>query len=182
MDLYSNRSGAPCQILVKYADHLSSKRIRIGALHASSEPAGVVANALTVQYVSAHHLVPSELSEISAAVCAAGVNVPVDLDRLITRDHHRRYDRVQVLKCGLSFPAVLATYSPGSNIGSYHWLWLTDATDISSALQSCQPVIESLKSSMPEYHTRAMRNTMFDKFGLVTGGVKKAVLRHFYQI
>ena len=54
--------------LVKYIDHLSSKRIQISAVHASSEPARVVANALTVQYVSAHHLVPSELSEISAAV------------------------------------------------------------------------------------------------------------------
>ena len=60
--------------LVKYTDHLSSTRIRIGTLHASSEPARVVANALTVQYVSAHHLVVSELSEISAAVCAASVN------------------------------------------------------------------------------------------------------------
>ena len=167
--------------LVKYADHLSSKRVRIGALHASSEPARTVANALTVQYVSARHLVSSELSEISTAVCAAGTNVPVDLESLLPRDRCRRYDRVQALKCGLSSPVVLATYSPGSNIGSYHWLWLTDATDISSALQSCQPVIESLKSSMPEYHTRAMRNAMYDKFGLVTGNVKKAVLRHFYR-
>ena len=124
---------------------------------------------------------PSYLSEISAAVCSAGVNVPVELDRLIPRDRHCRYDYVQVLKCGLSPPVVLVTYSPGSNIGSYHWLWLTDATDISSALQSCQPVLESLKSSMPECHTCGMRNAMFDKFGLVTGGVKNAVLCHFYQ-
>ena len=121
---------------------------------------------MTIQYVSARHLVPSKLSEISAAVRAAGANVPVDLDRLIPRDCRRQYDRVQVLKCGLSFPA-LATYSPGSNIGSYYWLWLTDTTDISSALQSCQPMIESLKSGMPEYHTRAVWNAMFDKFGLV---------------
>ena len=61
----------PAKGLVKYADHLSLKRIQIGALHASSEPARVVGNTLTVQYVSAHHLVSSELSEISAAVCAA---------------------------------------------------------------------------------------------------------------
>ena len=180
MDLPLNRSGAPCQKLGQVCLSMtsSSKRIRIGALHASSEPARVVANALTIQYVSAHHLVQSKLSEISAAVCAPGANVPVDLDRLIPRDYRHRYDRVQVLKCGLCFPVVLATYSPGSNIGSYHWLWLTDTTDISSALQSCQPMIESLKSSMPEYHTRAVRNAMFDKFGLV--GVKKAVLCRFY--
>ena len=85
------------------------------------------------------------------------------------------------MKCGNSFPIILATYSPGSNIGSYHWLRLTGATDISSAVQSCQLVIENLKSSMQEYHTHAMRNATFDKLGLVTGGVKKAVLRYFYR-
>ena len=42
-------------------------------------------------------------------------------------------------------------------------------------------MIESLKSSMPEYHTRVTRNAMFDKFSLVTGSVKKAVLRYFYR-
>ena len=77
------------------------------------------------------------------------IKLPVDFDRLIPRDRRRRYDRVQVLKCGLYFP-----------IGSYHWLWLTDTTDLSSALQSCQPVIESLKSSMPEYHTHARQNAI----------------------
>lgn len=64
---------------------------------------------MTVQYVSARHLVPSELSKICAAVCATGVNVPVGLDRLLPRDRHQ-YDCVQILKCGLSSPVVLATY------------------------------------------------------------------------
>lgn len=168
--------------ILKYADHLSSKRTQIDALHASSEPARTVGNALTLQYFAARRLVPSVLSKISTAVCAAGTNVPVNLDSLLPRDRHRRYDYVQLLKCGLSSPVVLATYSLGSNIGSLHWLWLTDSTDIYSALQSCHPVIESLKSSMPEYHTRAMWNAMYNKFGLViTSGVSKAVLRYFYR-
>ena len=56
-------------------------------------------------------------------------------------------------------------------VSSLHWLWLTDVTEISSALQSCQPITERSKVwkfDMPEYHTHAMRRAMFDKFGLVT--------------
>ena len=81
----------------------------------------------------------------------------------------------------MTFPAILATYAPGSNIGSLHWLWQTDASDISSALQVCQPIIEQLKTNMPEYHTRAMRRAMFEKFGLVNKNVNKSVLRHLYR-
>jgi len=77
----------------------------------------------------------------------------------------------------MSSATILATYAQGGNVGSLHWLWLTDATEISSALQSCQPIIESLKADMPQYHTRAMRRAMF---GLVTKNIKKSVLRHFY--
>ena len=75
---------------------------------------------------------------------------------------------------------MIATYSPGSNISSLYQRWLTDGTDISSALQSCQPVIESLKSNMSEYHTRAVQKASYDKFGLVTNKVSKTMLRCFY--
>ena len=121
------------------------------------------------------------MDAFSAAVSSAGVNVAVDIDSLLPSDHRQRYDRIQLLKQGISSPAILATYVPGGNVSSLHWLWQTDATEISSALQSCQPIIESLKADMPEYHTRAMRRAMFDKFGLVTKNVKKSVLRHFYR-
>jgi len=51
--------------------------------------------------------------------------------------------------------AILPTYSPGSNIGKIHWLWITDATNISLAIQFCHQDIESIKSDVPTYHTRA---------------------------
>jgi len=51
----------------------------------------------------------------------------------------------------------------------------------SSSSQSCQLVIESLKSSITEYHTYAMQKAMYNKFGSVTSGVKEAVLHHFYR-
>jgi len=74
--------------------------------------------------------------------------------------------------------AVLATYPPGNNIENTHWLWFTDAMDISSALQSCT---QGIKVNIPTYHTRAMRKILFDKFGLVFNNLNKATLRHFYR-
>ena len=40
---------------------------------------------------------------------------------------------------------------------------------------------ESFKSNMPEYHTRVMQKAIYDKFGLVTGRVSKAVLCCFHH-
>ena len=140
------------QALARYADLLTSKRARITALHHSDTPAQMVANGLTVDFIKSRHTVPSVLEKFTEAILEAGTNVPVDLDPLLPGDRRRRYNLIQVLKDGLNSSAVLATYSTGSNIGSLHWLWLSDATDISSALQSCQPVIESLRSEMPQYH------------------------------
>ena len=167
--------------LAKYADCLCAKKARITSLHASCVPARTVGNALTVEYISTRLTVPNELDAFSAAVSSAGFNVAVDIDSLLPSDRRQRYDRIQLLKQGMSSPAILATYAPGGNVCSLHWLWLTDATEISSALQSCQPILETLKASLPEYHTRAMRRAMFEKFGLVTKNVKKSVLRHFYR-
>jgi len=100
------------------------------SLHSSSVPAQTVGNALTVEYISSRLTVPNELAAFSAAVCSAGVNVAVDIDSLLPSDRHQRYDCFQL---GMSSPAILA---PCGNLGSLHWLWLTDATEISSALYS----------------------------------------------
>ena len=78
-------------------------------------------------------------------------------------------------------PTVLVTYSPGGNVGNLHWIWRTSCTDISSALQSCQPILESIRSDIPQFHTRAMRRAAYEKYGLISPCMKKAVLRHMYR-
>lgn len=98
-----------------------------------------------------------------------------------SQDCHQQYYHIQLLKHGLSSPTILAVYSLGLGgyVGSLHLLSLTNATDISFVLQLYQPITESLKASMPEYHIHAMRNAMFDKFGLVTRNVKKSISHPF---
>ena len=88
---------------------------------------------------------------------------------------------IQQIKCGLSSTAILHTYAPGSNIGNLHWIWFTHEDNISSVLQSCQPIIKDVKKKLPVFHTRAMRKAVFEKFGLISPNVHKSILRHFHR-
>ena len=52
---------------------------------------------------------------------------------------------------------------------------------IEETFQDSVRVIEKIKPLLPQYHTRAMRQAMFEKFGRVSHCVKPAVLRFFYR-
>ena len=41
--------------------------------------------------------------------------------------------------------------------------------------------IEQLKEDIPQYHMRAMKRVMYEKFGPVTPSTKKSFLRHLYK-
>ena len=63
-----------------------------------------------------------------------------------------------------------------------HFVWRYDcAESTESVMQRSLPVIEIIKPLLPQYHTRAMRRSLFSKFGRVTKGIKPAVLRAFYR-
>ena len=42
-------------------------------------------------------------------------------------------------------------------------------------------VVEIIKPLLPQYYTRAMKRSLFTKFGRVTRGIKPAVLRAYYR-
>ena len=45
----------------------------------------------------------------------------------------------------------------------------------------CQPIIERIKQEIPQFHTWAMHQIAFEKYGLITPLVKKVILRHLYK-
>jgi len=147
-------------------------------LHQSSSPARSIGEDLLVEFLAPRHSVSPEIAIFQENLVSM-LLLKLTSFYLVTVDNDIA-NLVQQLKNGLLSPAILATYSPGNNIGNIHWLWLTDATVIFSAVQSCHQVIESIKVNIPTYHTRAMRKVMYDKFGLVSRNMNKAVLRHFY--
>ena len=164
-----------------YAGVLDVKKRKMYTLHASLSPSRTIGDNLSVEFLTPRRSLPSDIAAFQEKLERSGSNVAIEINELLPSDRRKRYNLIQCLKNGLLSPAILATYSPGSNIGNIYWLWLTDATDMSSAIQSCHQVIEFIKSSIPAYHTRAMRKIMFDKFGLVSKNMNKAILWHFYR-
>ena len=138
---------------------------------------------MSVQLISPCHTPTASLQGLSEALEEAGIDSPLSLQDsgLLPQERRKWYEYIEHIKQGLHMPVVLATYSPGSNLGNLHWIWCTPATDISSAMQSCQPIIERIKVKIPSFHTRAIRQAAFEKYGLISPHVKKAVLRHLYK-
>lgn len=94
-----------------------------------------------------------------------------------------RYKYIQSLeRSGLPFPVMLLTYSSGNNTGNLHFVWKVPVENAAEeCLQSSLAAIEQVKLLMAQFHTRATRQAMFEKFGRVSPGVKPAVLRLFYK-
>lgn len=81
----------------------------------------------------------------------------------------------------MKFPTVLLTYSSGNNFGNLHFIWRVETGDKEKEFTASQYVIETVKQSLPQYHTRAMRRYAYEKFGRVISNTSLAILRHFYR-
>ena len=121
------------------------------------------------------------MSVASSRVEESGPDIAVPLEKFLPSDRRRRYKYIEHVKTRLKVPTVLVLYSPGGNIGNLYWIWHTTCTDISTALQSCQPILEGIRSDIPQFHTRAMRQAAYEKYGLISSCIKKSVLRHTYK-
>lgn len=81
----------------------------------------------------------------------------------------------------MKFPTVLLTYSSGNNFGNLHFIWRVETGDKEKEFTASQYVIETVKQSLPQYHTRAMRRYAYEKFGRVISNTSLAILHHFYR-
>ena len=70
------------------------------------------------------------------------------------------------------------TYAPGSSVGNLNWIWHSMATDIDSALQSSQPLIEEIKNNIPQVPHASHEESYISE---VTPLTKKLVLRNLYK-
>jgi len=165
------------RMLQKYANIVSEKKLKMMELHSSPEQVYMIANSMTVQYLATRHTLEQCLKGLSSAVEEAGPDVLVPLENFLPSERCRRYEYMEHVKARMNMPTVLVTYSPGGNIGNLHWIWHTTCTDISSPLQSCHPILESIRSDIPQFHTRAMRQAAYEKYGLISPSMKISVLR-----
>lgn len=169
--------------LQKYCNILKVEKQKMLVVHHLTKQIRTVDNSMSVQLISPHHTPTASLHVLSEVLEEAGIDSPLSLQDsgLLPQECRKWHEYTEHIKQGLHMPVVLATYSPGSNLGNLHWIWCTSATDISSAMQSCQPIIERVKVKIPSFHIRAMRQAAFEKYGLISPHVKKAVFRHLYK-
>ena len=153
--------------------------------HASTTPVRELSNHLRVKFLpkSTAVLTPTALASIEEALYSKSNFEYMSITNFLPSDPLKKHRLIEVLTGnGLRFPCVLLTYSSGSNIGNLHFLWkVPDERDPAAVFERSQPVIESVKLVIPQYHTRAMRAALFEKFGRVSPCTKPSALRYFYR-
>ena len=136
-----------------YADLLLEKRARMEVVHSSTEVVRHISEYLRVSYTKRRALPPTFLSPVSDAIKRLDHSTPLELGRLLPTDRHQRYGWLQALKGGLDVPLVHVTYAPGSNIGNVQSVWHCTSMSIDEALKTSQPIIETIKKDIPQFHT-----------------------------
>ena len=170
--------------LAGYADYLSSQNKTMKALHARTIPMRQISDSMSVKYIEPGRGVPiGRLENVIACLHEREDGEFVVLNELMPSQPRQRYEFIQCLeRNGISVPIMLLTYSSGNNAGNLHFVWKLAANKpMEETFQDSVRVIERVKPLLPQYHTRAMRRAMFDKFGRVSPNIKPAVLRFFYR-
>lgn len=74
------------------------------------------------------------------------------------------------------------TYNSGGGSLSQHFIWkVPENFSVKDALTTNQQVIDKLKSTLPVYHTRAMRREFINAYGCVTANTKPYIFRSIYK-
>jgi len=62
-------------------------------------------------------------------------------------------------------------------MGNLYFAWSFESSD--TVFQKSLPVVDTVKSSLPQYHIRAMRKALLSMYGYITSKVHPALLRQF---
>ena len=168
--------------LSRYGDYLRSQNKHMKQSHASSTSIRQLSDSLSLKIIKKSLLRFHCYNELCNTLQMNQNYEYLFFTDFCPQEHRHRYQFIQDLQFGLDVSIVLLTYSPGNNCGNLHFMWKYDDSEpIETVFQKSIPVIENVKPLLPQYHTRAMRKSLWSKYGLVAASVKPAVLRTLYQ-
>lgn len=168
--------------LTQYSDLLTSHNKRMKEIHSSPVPIRQLSDSLSISVINKSALRYPRYNEIFGVLSDLEPYQHICLTDLCPEDPRERYRLITGLKNGLDIPVVSLTYSPGNNCGNMHFLWkYPDTESMGTVFERSIPVVEIIKPLLPQYHTRAMKRSLFSKFGRVTNSIKPAILRAFYR-
>ena len=167
----------------QYVDYLDRQNKEMTLKHMSEVPVRSITDSITVPYVKATTSTTFPLfREVDATLAGMQEYEYAFLNDLLPDEPRKRYNFLQsLLRTGIQSPIVVCTHSPGNNAGNLHFVWRVPKEDhIEKIFSQSQHVIETVRLQFPVFHIRAMRKTMFSKFGRIAPSVKPSVLRYFY--
>lgn len=173
-----------CESLAAYVEYLSMKNKRAKANHRSPTPVRDLGENMKLKFLPlSDGVVEPILKPIDDLLVEKPVYTHFSLADLVPADPVKRHRFILTLEStGLSFSSILLIYLPGGNVCNLHFLWkVPEHGEIGDYIEQSQPVIEAIKQDIPVYHTRAMKASVFKKFGRVSPQVKPSVLRYFYR-
>lgn len=174
-----------CESIAAYVDYLTKKNKRTRANHRSPTPVRDLGENIRLKFIpsASDGKISELLIPLNDRICEVADYSPVSLIDYVPHEPVKKLRYISLLvSTGLACSCILLVYSPGGNVGNIHFLWkVSDDQDIAECFQQSQGQIELIKQSIPTYHTRAMRASMFKKFGRISPDVKPAVLRYFYR-
>ena len=173
-----------CESIAGYVEYLSMKNKRSKTNHRSPTPVREMGDNLRLKFLPKSDCsIPKQLRPIDAWTRENPEYTYLPLMTYTPNDPIKKHRFMTTLEStGLSVPCILLVYSPGSNVGNMQFLWkATDGKDVCECFERSQSVVESVKQCLPVYHTRAMRASMFQKFGRISPKVKPAILWYFYR-
>ena len=161
-----------------YVEYLVAKNKRVKNNHKSLTPVRDLSVNLHLKFITASEEdTILSLYVFEEKVVSHDIYQPVFITDLLPNDNVQKHRVLNsLISTGLKCPCILLVYSPGSNVSNLHFFWkVPDHIEVTECFEHSQPAIEQAKQLIPTYHTRAMRNAMYRKFGLVSSSVKPAV-------
>jgi len=169
-----------------YVEYLSQKNKVTKYNHSLPVPVRELSSNLRLKLIpvsKTNSVTPSSLHTIEKTLDTKSCFEFVSANSLLPSNSMQKHRLIELLSStGLKFPCAILMYAPGSNIGNLVFLWkLPCVTDLSSLFEQSQVTVENMKAVIPQYHTRAMRTAMFEKFGRISPSTKPSTLRYFYK-
>ncbi|CAB4024057.1 Hypothetical predicted protein [Paramuricea clavata] len=165
-----------------YANYLKEQNKKTKHFQSLTEPVRSIADNLDFRFLPQCEAIPSLLIELESLLREKDNFLFIVLEDVCPTDPRRKYDYLQALKsCGLAVKAAMLTYRLSNNIGNTNCVWKVPGQDPDSLCQS-QQTIEIVKKQIPTFHTRAMRQSLMQKYGRVAPNKKPAVLRSLYRV
>lgn len=139
-----------------YAAYLAMRCKVMKLIHSSPEPVVNFSDAINLQYLPPSTSVSTLMSVLDIALSNSNTSQKIHVNEFASKYRRQRYLYIKELEKGLSCPMFLLTYSHGSNVGNYQFVWKAPAH-----MEACTPenvrLIEEIKSEIPTFHTRAVK-------------------------